>query len=520
MPKPIAPYIVGRTTELQMLSEVVHGTIPCSIVNVYGPGGIGKTTVCHKLGEWCTAARVPWAVVAGDDPVLTAPDKVLFRFRMGLGAGLEEAYDESAFSDFDRKFADYVMVRQILDRSGGADRLFDSAGNPNAQLLIEELRAGSATAVRSPSDYVIARGQLRRNLVDSFNEEELRTLCFDAGVDYEVLIGQGKLSKSREIVAYFEHSGRLDELVEICRRLRPNVLWNEPSKLERGGESAAADQLLARYFRHRDSLERYVNGVDAWLTASFADSVRNLLGPCCPTFVLALDAYEAMSALDAWVCETLMRLLPEQAKVVIFGRDRVGRVNPDWQQYEGDGFRYHELDELSADEAKDYLRYHGLTDPVTLDRIYEFTGGYPLCLVLAVDLARDLGWDGVRGFEDPANRDRVASQLLDRILRQEKVSEVQEFLEKGVVARWFDPGAVSYILNLSPERGREIYDKIGKFSFVARHPNGLKFHDRVRELLVERLKFLDGGQTYRQLAGRWSQYLRGRASLGEDREVL
>jgi hypothetical protein len=79
---------------------------------------------------------------------------------------------------------------------------------------------------------------------------------------------------------------------------------------------------------------------------------------------------------------------------------------------------------------------------------------------------------------------------------------------------------VSYILNLSPERGREIYDKIGKFSFVARHPNGLKFHDRVRELLVERLKFLDGGQTYHQLAGRWSQYLRGRASQGRDREVL
>ena len=125
----------------------------------------------------------------------------------------------------------------------------------------------------------------------------------------------------------------------------------------------------------------------------------------------------------------------------------------------------------------------------------------------------EMNWEGVRDFEDPANRDRVAHQLLERILKQARVKEVQEFLEKGVVARWFDPGAVSYLLNVSPERGQEIYDTIGKFSFVQLHPNGLKFHDRVRELMVERLKFMDDGKTYRELAEKWSEYMKIKAGI-------
>jgi hypothetical protein len=197
----------------------------------------------------------------------------------------------------------------------------------------------------------------------------------------------------------------------------------------------------------------------------------------------------------------------------MFGRDRLNRNNFDWSQYEKSDLHYHELQELSEVEAKAYLRYHDLQEDASLDRVYRFTGGYPLCLVLAVELAREIGWNGVRDFEAAAPKDRVASQLLDRILRQEKVKEVQEFLEKGVVTEWFDPGAVSYILEVSPERGREIYDKIGKFSFVQLHPNGLKFHDKVRQLLEERLMFMDGGKTFLRLAERWSGYLEARAGI-------
>ena len=67
------------------------------------------------------------------------------------------------------------------------------------------------------------RVQLREFLITHFNDNELRDLCFSLAIDYENLPGAGKADKARELVAYCERFGRTDELVEACRRLRPNV---------------------------------------------------------------------------------------------------------------------------------------------------------------------------------------------------------------------------------------------------------------------------------------------------------
>ena len=56
--------------------------------------------------------------------------------------------------------------------------------------------------------------ELRENLVAHFNEGELRTLCFDLGVNYDVLPGRGTADKARELLAYLDQRGRVAELVE------------------------------------------------------------------------------------------------------------------------------------------------------------------------------------------------------------------------------------------------------------------------------------------------------------------
>jgi hypothetical protein len=71
------------------------------------------------------------------------------------------------------------------------------------------------------------RVKLRQALVDCFSEEDLRTLCFDMGLDYESLPAQGKAGKAWEIVVYFERINSVSRLVEQCRRLRPNRPWDE-----------------------------------------------------------------------------------------------------------------------------------------------------------------------------------------------------------------------------------------------------------------------------------------------------
>ena len=71
-----------------------------------------------------------------------------------------------------------------------------------------------------PDADMAKRAQLRQTLVESFNETELRDLCFDLGIDYESLSSGGKADKARELVAHCERHERIAELEDKSRRLR------------------------------------------------------------------------------------------------------------------------------------------------------------------------------------------------------------------------------------------------------------------------------------------------------------
>jgi hypothetical protein len=68
---------------------------------------------------------------------------------------------------------------------------------------------------------------LRNILVERFNVEELQTLCFEIGIDYENLGGQGKAGKARELVSYVDRHGLITELINAGERLRPDINWAE-----------------------------------------------------------------------------------------------------------------------------------------------------------------------------------------------------------------------------------------------------------------------------------------------------
>lgn len=66
---------------------------------------------------------------------------------------------------------------------------------------------------------------VRVKLAAYFSLEELQTLCFDLGVDYEELPGATKSGKARELVAFCARHDRVEPLLALSRRLRPHVLW-------------------------------------------------------------------------------------------------------------------------------------------------------------------------------------------------------------------------------------------------------------------------------------------------------
>lgn len=66
---------------------------------------------------------------------------------------------------------------------------------------------------------------LRDNLNTYFSVSELRSLCFDLGIDYENLAGDSKNVKVMELVQMMQRHGRLPELVDLVRQQRPHVSW-------------------------------------------------------------------------------------------------------------------------------------------------------------------------------------------------------------------------------------------------------------------------------------------------------
>lgn len=68
---------------------------------------------------------------------------------------------------------------------------------------------------------------LRQKIETFFDLEELHTLCFDLGANYDAIPGKAIGAKSRELVRYFQKRNRLDDLFEACQERRPQVHWED-----------------------------------------------------------------------------------------------------------------------------------------------------------------------------------------------------------------------------------------------------------------------------------------------------
>jgi len=72
----------------------------------------------------------------------------------------------------------------------------------------------------------IDQTSLRKKIMQHFNESELKTLCADLRVDYEILPEPaGKEGKIRDLIDYCQRHGKYDALVAMCREQRPHVSW-------------------------------------------------------------------------------------------------------------------------------------------------------------------------------------------------------------------------------------------------------------------------------------------------------
>lgn len=66
---------------------------------------------------------------------------------------------------------------------------------------------------------------LFRQMESLFNQSEIKNLCFEMGVDYEELAGEGKGEKIRELITYCQRRGRVSDLIRHLESARPHATW-------------------------------------------------------------------------------------------------------------------------------------------------------------------------------------------------------------------------------------------------------------------------------------------------------
>jgi hypothetical protein len=78
-------------------------------------------------------------------------------------------------------------------------------------------------------------------IVGHYDLEELRTLCFGLGVNYDTLRGEGTAAKARELLLYLGRRRQLDALLERLRADRPEAF----AEARLSADAAALEELYA-----------------------------------------------------------------------------------------------------------------------------------------------------------------------------------------------------------------------------------------------------------------------------------
>jgi tetratricopeptide (TPR) repeat protein len=115
-----------------------------------------------------------------------------------------------------QQLSSFLEWIRILDDNEARSVLQTSRNLPKDSRRSDSKEQDDISAIVTPQ-------QMRDVLEKSFNDTELRNLCFDMTIDYETLPGAGKADKARELIQYCTRHSCYKDLVQRCRKLRPEA---------------------------------------------------------------------------------------------------------------------------------------------------------------------------------------------------------------------------------------------------------------------------------------------------------
>lgn len=198
-------------------------------------------------------------------------------------------------------------------------------------------------------------------------------------------------------------------------------------------------------------------------------------------YVILMDTYETLKPLDDWMREVFLPQLPENALVVLAGREAPGqgwRADSGWQSL----MRTVSLRNLAADDSTEYLLRRQV--PVEQHKaVLSFTHGHPLALSLVADVFAqrpDVEFQ-------PENVPDVVQTLLAQFAQKVPGPAHRAALEACAMVRLTTESLLAEMLTVND--AHELFEWLHGLSFIESGSEGLFPHDLAREALASDVRW-------------------------------
>jgi hypothetical protein len=240
-----------------------------------------------------------------------------------------------------------------------------------------------------------------------------------------------------------------------------------------------------------DALNAAIGG-----TAAGASDAAERLGQLGPRVVLAIDNYELLRLLDAWMRQVFVPALPNSVRVVLVGREApfaAWRDSPGWS----DLFVDLRLTTLSDVESEELLARIDVPENQR-PSINRLARGHPLALAVAAAAIKTSAKLDLEHLADEAVMD-----VLTRVYLRDLDHATRSALDAASIVR---RTTISLLTALLPDRApQDVFERLRALPFVELGPDGLVLHDAVQKVVAATLKSADPARHARYRQAAWKQ---------------
>ncbi|HLO85154.1 MAG TPA: tetratricopeptide repeat protein [Nostocaceae cyanobacterium] len=361
------------------------------LFQVYGFGGVGKTTLTNKLKQMHEWQADFAAVSFGLTPGIETPLKLMER--------LYELLPKSTG----------LSLRNLSPKPDPFTSLYEEYHQTVYKLKTQPVQGKSVDTQQ-------------QNTVKDWFELGAGTLLA-LGTSY---IGHPEIASSLALDAMVKAGGMLSDA--------PQALKSTKERMQ---------ELLQKHpeTKNKKELQELMLEPIPKLTHAFAQGLIQKAEKQNQSIVLILDTYEkAPPDIDTWLWQYLLEdttLKSYPVRIVVAGR-RSLLEKESWRKLQQDRDLIYEqkLDGFSKEQTQEYLQRIGITKPGEIQKIYKATKGLPYYL----------NW--IRR-EKEAGRDidfSRGNQAITNLLLQGLSTKQKEIVQLAACCRWFDRSLIEYLM--------------------------------------------------------------------------